>query len=80
MGYIVNDPQNPQCDDLTIIPRPGKAQGVQMLLDAEMFDTGPGKATMEGFLVSPLFWKDVPAMGQSGLNVQVCSSKHSLTG
>ena len=46
-----------------------------MLLDAEVFDSGPGKATMKGFVVSPLFWKDVPAMGQSGLNVQVWPSK-----
>ena len=80
IGYIGSDkdPKKKQCDELTSCPHPGKAQGVQMLLDAEVFDAGPGKASMEGFVVSPFFWKDVPAMGQSGLNVQVWCSKYSL--
>ena len=62
--------------EITTGAYPGKEQGFRMLLDAEIFDSGLGRATSQGFVISHFFWKNAHVLSQSGLNIEV-SQWHS---
>ena len=65
--------------EITTGAYPGKEQGFRMLLDAEVFDTGVGRNSGQGFVISHFFWKNAHVLSQSGLNIEV-SQSHSHTG
>ena len=45
-------------------------QGVTILIDLESFDSGPSRATTTGSTISHFYWKFIPVLSQSGINVQ----------
>ena len=45
-------------------------QGVTILIDLEAFDSGPSRAATMGSTISHFFWKYIPVLSQSGINVQ----------
>ena len=53
---------------------PGEANGVKLVLDAEVFDAGPGISDAVGFKISLLHHKDVPLLDQTGVNIDVGKS------
>jgi len=50
---------------------PGKNHGLRLIMDAEVFDTGPGKDVSEGFTIAPSFWNDFPIMDHAGIGITV---------
>ena len=45
-------------------------QGVTILIDLESFDAGPSKTATTGSTISHFYWKYIPVLSQSGINVQ----------
>ena len=41
-----------------------------ILIDLELFDSGPSRTASAGATVSHLYWKYIPVLSQSGINVQ----------
>ena len=41
-----------------------------ILIDLEAFDSGPSRAATTGSTISHFFWKYIPVLSQSGINVQ----------
>ena len=50
---------------------PGDANGLTMMLDAEVFDTGISKATGTGFKIALFYFMDVPVMATGGIGINV---------
>ena len=50
---------------------PGNANGLKMILDAEVFDSGISKTSGVGFKISVLHYLDVPLISNNGMNIDV---------
>ena len=50
---------------------PGKNHGLKLILDVEVFDSGPGRDDSEGFTIGLCFWNDIPVMEFSGVSLKV---------
>jgi hypothetical protein len=70
-GVVHDEESTMSTMKITMGAYPGKAQGIRLLLDAEVFDSGLGRSSTQGFTLSTFYWKDIPVMSQSGLNIQV---------
>ena len=50
---------------------PGEANGLKMILDAEVFDNGPSNSEALGFKIAILHYEDIPIMDQTGINIDI---------
>ena len=50
---------------------PGEANGLTMMLDAEVFDTGISESQSIGLQISIFYYNDVPIMSNNGINIDV---------